>query len=153
MDIKFLQSTPDDVGEIIFQKKFASTFEEKDEAVEELIECLRGKYLDVDSDDDIKIRLCIEEAVTNAVEHGNECDAQKSVTVVLAGDSKKWSLRIEGEGEGFSAEEKKEPESEEDILSYRSRGLTLIISIMDEVYYFDGGNGVFLSHKKRKAED
>lgn len=153
MDIKFLQSTPDDVGEIIFQKKFASTFEEKDEAVEELIECLRGKYLETDSSDDIKIRLCIEEAVTNAVEHGNECNAEKSVTVVLAGDGEKWSLSILGEGEGFSAEKKKEPENEEDILSYRSRGLTLITSIMDEVYYFDEGNGVFLSHRKRKVKD
>lgn len=68
--------------------------------------------------------LVIDEALTNAMEHGNKWDPQKFVYIKVAIDSKYLSISIKDEGNGFntSCNDKINHKS----LKSRGRGLNII---------------------------
>ena len=55
------------------------------------------------------IRMGIEEALMNAIKHGNCRDETKSIKVNVATDDKIFWARIEDEGEGFVPDEVLDP--------------------------------------------
>ena len=62
-------------------------------------------------DDIFAIHLTLEEAVINAVKHGNKMDPTKKVTVSYSIDSEKVEISITDEGNGFSPESIADPRS------------------------------------------
>lgn len=86
-----------------------------------------------------KIELCLNEAITNAVTHGNDSDFSKEVSIQLFRDGDRWGTVITDEGEGFSLHEVPDAEAEENLWQESGRGIALLQHFMDEVSYFDGG--------------
>lgn len=88
------------------------------------------------------IRLSVEEAVLNAIEHGNKKKSSLNVTVSFAIDNDKAEISVEDEGKGFDYHSLPDPTTDDNILRSHGRGVYLIHKLMDEVQYNDKGNRV-----------
>ena len=60
-------------------------------------------------DDIFAIHLTLEEAISNAIKHGNKMDPDKKVTVNYSIDSDKIEISITDEGDGFKPESVVDP--------------------------------------------
>lgn len=90
------------------------------------------------------IRLCIEEAVRNAMVHGNHDDAKRMVKATYWVASGELSIEIEDEGPGFDHAGVADPTTEPHILKGSGRGVYLIKKLMDRVEYNNKGNKVLM---------
>ena len=94
--------------------------------------------------DTFAVRTGFEEAVTNAIAHGNAGDANRAAAIDLAVGESKVEITIEDEGPGFDAARLEDPTVEKNLLKESGRGVMLIRSFMDEVHYNGEGNRVRL---------
>lgn len=85
------------------------------------------------------IRLTLEEALTNAVRHGNLNDSSKTITVRYSVDDERAIIIIRDEGRGFVPEKVPDPTTEERLRIPNGRGIMLIRAYMDEVDFRDDG--------------
>ncbi len=95
------------------------------------------------------IKLAYEEAMTNAVKHGNCNDQNKSVTVRFAVDDQKAVVVVRDEGCGFSPDQVPDPTSPERLPLPNGRGIMLMRAYMDEVYYRAGGREVYFMKRNK----
>ena len=79
------------------------------------------------------ICIAVTEAFNNAVEHGNNFQAQKFVTVSIDCTADALRITVLDEGSGFDLEAVEEPLAPENISKPNGRGLLIVESIMDEV--------------------
>jgi sigma-B regulation protein RsbU (phosphoserine phosphatase) len=95
--------------------------------------------------DPINLRLCLEELIHNAMEHGNRCDLSKKVYITVKAEPQRAVIRVRDEGEGFDVERlMKECHSDPTILSERGRGLTIVRHYADELTFNREGNEAVL---------
>ncbi len=78
-----------------------------------------------------EIRLCIEEAVVNAMKHGNELNNQKLATVDYKLQDRRLEISVSDEGGGFDT-------------TVKGKGLLLIFNFMDEVKFNEKGNTIVM---------
>lgn len=82
-----------------------------------------------------KIRMCFQEAVTNAVVHGNQCDESKYVRIFLVHNDSKITMEVSDEGQGFDLTKISNPLKEEQITKPSGRGLFLIKEFSENFSY------------------
>lgn len=85
------------------------------------------------------INLALEEALTNAIKHGNRLDPNKKVHVEAKVTSNRFEVLIEDEGPGFDRKSVPDPTACENLEKCSGRGILLIESYMDEVSWDRGG--------------
>lgn len=90
------------------------------------------------------IKLALEEAITNAVKHGNRCDASKSIVVRFHVDSDRAIIMVRDQGPGFAVANVPDPTAEENLERPNGRGIMLMQSYMSRVCYNDDGNEVWM---------
>ena len=83
--------------------------------------------------------LCVKEAVTNSIVHGNKLDGNKQVSIMAYKCNKYLYFKIIDEGEGFDYSQISDPTSEENILKESGRGLFLIKNVCDGFSFKDKG--------------
>lgn len=90
------------------------------------------------------IRLALDEAVANAIEHGNKRDPNKKIilTAEISGD--RILVSIQDEGAGFCREDVRDPTLEENLELPQGRGLFLIKNFMTRVWHNDKGNIIYM---------
>lgn len=93
------------------------------------------------------IKLAVEEALVNAVHHGNRADPDKRVHVSFTATPERFDIRITDEGEGFTPEDDFEVPG---LYRPAGRGILLMRGFMDEVQFHGAGNVVTMS-KVRSA--
>ena len=98
------------------------------------------------------VRLALEEALVNAIKHGNGMDPSKQVRVDCTFDEDRVTIVIEDEGPGFDVGSVPDPTSEENLDKPGGRGIMLMRSFMSRVEYNDSGNRLLLE-KIRATED
>lgn len=98
------------------------------------------------------IKLALSEAITNAMEHGNQWDETKSVEVEVVLDRHEMRTTVRDEGPGFNHHLMLNPTFNEHLLSERGRGIFLANAIMDEVIFNQAGNVVTLVKHRADAE-
>lgn len=84
--------------------------------------------------------LALDEALVNAVEHGNRFDSRKLVRVQADISSTEARFTIEDEGEGFDVAAIPDPTDPANLFKASGRGVLIIHNIMDEVTYNEKGN-------------
>ena len=94
----------------------------------------------VDASDIFDVRLCVEEAVINAIVHGNRRDSSKSVRVTYWIKDDKLNVEVEDEGAGFDHKHLIDPTADDNIEKGSGRGVFLIHKLMDVVEYNEAGN-------------
>ena len=97
------------------------------------------------------LRLALEEAIVNAIKHGNQMDSNKQVFVGCQIGPDQVSVTIKDQGEGFDPEDVPDPTDEEHLENPFGRGLMLMRSFMNEIIFNDIGNQVTLIKLKGKA--
>ena len=93
------------------------------------------------------VRLALEEAVVNAIKHGNKMDKAKKVTVTFSIDAKECRITILDEGPGFNPAVVPDPTADENLELPHGRGLVLIRAYMDDVTFTEKGNGITMLKK------
>jgi serine/threonine-protein kinase RsbW len=86
------------------------------------------------------IKLSVEEAVRNAIAHGNKSDKARSVTVSYWLDGRDLNIEVADEGEGFDHTKVPNPTEKENIMKNSGRGVYLIKRLMDKVEFNRSGN-------------
>jgi serine/threonine-protein kinase RsbW len=94
--------------------------------------------------DIFSIKLALEEALVNAIKHGNQLDRGKKVTVAYRVQPDRFEITITDEGPGFDPADVPDPTAVENLERPCGRGLMLMRHYMNEVQYTSGGNTVFM---------
>lgn len=93
------------------------------------------------------IKLALEEAMTNAVKHGNANDPDKFVHVRFAVSSECAVIIVRDDGPGFNPADVPDPTAPERLSQPSGRGIMLMGAYMDEVKYRDKGREVYMLKK------
>ncbi len=102
--------------------------------------------------DIFSIRLALEEALVNAIKHGNQMDRTKKVQVSYRLSAERFDVSISDEGEGFDPNDVPDPTAIENLERPCGRGLMLMRHYMSEVQYNARGNGVVMSKVFRNGQ-
>ena len=95
------------------------------------------------------IRLALEEALSNAVRHGNRNDLSKTVTVRYSVTDDQATIVIRDQGCGFAPDKIPDPTTPERLRIPNGRGIMLIRAYMDEVDFRDEGREIRVVKRKR----
>jgi len=112
------------------------------EVSKKFINILKEKGIEEDIIFDIHVGF--EEALRNAMVHGNKCDPGKKVTIETEKTGNVVIICVEDEGDGFDPADLPDPTLDENLLKEGGRGVYLIRHLMDEVRYENGGRKVVM---------
>jgi serine/threonine-protein kinase RsbW len=98
------------------------------------------------------VLMALDEAIVNAIKHGNKGDARKAVHIVAELSECEICFTITDEGKGFVREDVPDPTQPSRLLEPSGRGLLLINHIMDEVCYNPCGNEIRMIKRTIPAE-
>ena len=88
------------------------------------------------------IRLCLDEAITNAIRHGNHEDPSKDVVIEYCVDDQKAEIAVTDQGPGFCPEQVPDPTRDECLSRPSGRGVMLMKEYMTDVSFNKTGNQV-----------
>ncbi len=146
--ITMSSASPPELGEVVLRREIPSD--------EKLLTPTVVRVMDFLVEEDLvreasrnQVALCVEEALSNAIVHGNRGDFTKMTRFSVCVGDTKWSLQVEDEGEGFALEGVPCPLRDEALLEEGGRGLSLMAHYMNEVSFYLGGRILVLSRSLR----
>lgn len=98
--------------------------------------------LSLEKKDIFDIKLCLNEALVNAIKHGNKFNPKLYVAVDIEGDHRRLTVSVEDEGQGFDFNNVPDPTKPDKLEGKSGRGVFLIKKLMDEVDFFDCGRRI-----------
>lgn len=107
--------------DVLFKSTFPSERNVRQQVLDAISSALMSYKLSTVITGD-EIILAVDEAITNAMEHGNKWDPQKKIHVEIIENSISINIKITDEGDGFKIPR----ETRKDPLSPRGYGLHLI---------------------------
>ena len=134
----------------IFEAEIASRIEERHALIESAFEALKAAGCSLDPFLD---RLAIDEAITNAIVHGNRSRASKKVTVRAFAGEEVFGMEVVDEGDGFDWSgvlDRAKRRSGPALAGPGGRGIPLILESGDDVFFLDGGRRIVISWKRGK---
>lgn len=90
------------------------------------------------------LRLALEEAIVNALRHGNQMDPSKSVRIACEFSPNCVRIEIEDEGAGYNPADVPDPTTDENLEKPSGRGLMLMRAFVTSVTVVGRGNLVIL---------
>jgi anti-sigma regulatory factor (Ser/Thr protein kinase) len=135
------------VGSVVFRRSWPSRLDATQEAMDTIAGPLTGPGW-VSPEDHPWLVLCLDEAITNAMLHGNEGDPRLMVDLAIAIDDKRWQLAISDQGEGFSMASVPDPDDPKTLLLEHGRGIRLMRAWLGSLTYWRRGATVVLSRRR-----
>lgn len=135
-------------------EQFEITIPSTTEAGQALLERIVSKIESLDSfspKDAFGIRLALDEAIVNAIKHGNGFHPEKTVDVKCLIEDDLFRVEIEDQGPGFRLEDVPDPTEEENLERPCGRGIMLMKSFMTRIEYNSTGNKVLLEKRSSNA--
>ncbi len=114
-----------------------------DEILRQVAAC---RYLD---EAHFAIKLALEEALVNAIKHGNQSDPAAQITVEYDVNADRTIIQVTDQGCGFKPESLPDPRTQEHLENPFGRGVMLMRAYMDEVNYNPCGNSVRMLKRNR----
>ena len=105
-----------------------------------------------DPDNVFAIKLALEEAMINAIRHGNKLDRDKKVHVDAIINEHEARITIEDEGIGFNRATVPDPTSEENLTKCSGRGLLLMETYMTSEEYSNKGRRIHMVKKREPVK-
>ena len=90
------------------------------------------------------IRLCLEEALINAMKYGNKLKEEIAVRLEVEYDEDEIRIQVEDQGEGFKLKNLALCTEDNNLLKNSGRGIYLIHQLMDRVSYSAKGNSLLM---------
>ena len=97
------------------------------------------------------VHLAAEEAITNAIVHGNKLDPAKRVHVVCEVSPQRVRIEIHDQGDGFNPAAVPDCTAADRLEVSSGRGVMLMKSFMTRIEYNAKGNGVVLEKVRTTA--
>jgi serine/threonine-protein kinase RsbW len=117
---------------------------------EEIEQLLRRNHF---CDHDIfAIKLALEEALINAIKHGNQMDPSKNVHITYHVLPDRFDIHITDEGRGFDPCDVPDPTIAENLERPCGRGLMLMRYYMSQVTFDAAGNSVRMTKVSRNGK-
>jgi len=132
----------------VFSREIPCTFEAHDALLSDADAFLVSRLGESDLSD--RALLLLSEAVSNAVEHGNGLDAQKTVRIFLSAESQYVQAHVSHKGMPFSPLDGPS-DLPEDLLATRGRGMPLMHMLADELHYSDEGRTLTFVTREQPA--
>ncbi len=133
------------------QRTLASDTDQAHVLIDELIASLESEGWD--GRDLFHVQMAVEEAIVNAIEHGNKRSLDKTVDVVAEFSAERFWMRVSDQGQGFDCTKLPDPTDEDHLECPRGRGVMLMRELMTEVHYNACGNSVEMSKLRSPAAD
>ena len=127
-----------DLVEAVSPNDLQSARESEDRIMEELTRC------NYSEDVIFAIKLALEEALTNAVKHGNCNDCSKRLIVKYSITPQRAVIMVRDEGAGFSLRQVPDPTADENLERPCGRGIMLMHAYMTRVRFNRAGNEVWM---------
>lgn len=128
--------------ESLTQKLVLESSLESVNAVEDLLSRVKEEY-SITEDNYNYIWIVLNEAVTNAIKHGNKYDPSKKVGLhVTVKNDRYLCFKVSDQGEGFDPTSIPDPTLPEKISEPNGRGVFLINKLSDTVEFSDHGRVV-----------
>lgn len=124
--------------EIVVPNDLRSAKQPEDEILAALERCA------YDPESIFAIKLALEEAITNAIKHGNRNDASKHIVVRFLVTPMEVVIMVRDEGRGFRPECVPDPTADENLERPNGRGIMLMHAYMSSVWYNQSGNEVWM---------
>ncbi|MCU0718248.1 MAG: ATP-binding protein [Pirellula sp.] len=132
------------------EKSIPSDLDVAHELIEQTI--LAMSELDWPGGDMFHVQMAMEEALVNAIEHGNKRCKDKLVAVAISVSDKEISIQITDQGDGFDHRNVADPTEDDRVDQPRGRGVLLIRELMSQARYNDLGNELLMIKKRSDAE-
>ncbi len=87
-----------------------------------------------------QIGLALDEALNNAMEHGNKLNPDKKVKIECHISKAKFTIKVQDEGKGFDVNNLPNPFA--NISRSRGRGIFICKNIMDEIHFTNNGSEI-----------
>jgi serine/threonine-protein kinase RsbW len=107
--------------------------------VNRLISFLSAEFGFPPEESRVNLPMVVDEALSNAIVHGNKSDESLKVHVRIYISSSRIRIQIEDQGEGFIPDAVSDPTEQENIYKGSGRGIYLIKELMDTVEFKNGG--------------
>ncbi len=130
----------------IFQAEIASTPEAAHALLSNVLETLEGRGWIQSQEDRFALWLCLEEALSNAVKHGNKGRADARVTLEASEDGDLGLLSVGDEGGGFDPDSVSMPCCGD----LHGRGVCLIKHYMERVVYDRSRRRLVMAYRLRR---
>ncbi len=95
------------------------------------------------------VRTAVEEALSNAIHHGNNNDPAKKVTIEYTASASTVVIAVEDEGRGFDPASVPDPTRPENVDIPSGRGIMLMWVYMTHVEFDPPGNCVRMTLRRR----
>ena len=118
------------VATSFFAEEFPSDFQAMSQVLGRAVDALVDQGW-VMAGDATRARLCLEEAMVNAIRHGNQCDCTRMVRLRMLEDGDLCVIRVYDEGSGFRPEEVQLPSADR----LGGRGICLIRHYAEYIRY------------------
>jgi serine/threonine-protein kinase RsbW len=125
-----------------FEVQIPSETEAGQQAIQRIIQLL--ERMDFPAKDVFGVRLALDEAMVNAIKHGNRMDSEKSVRIACQVSNEKVRIEIEDEGSGFDWNHLPDPTDLDNLEKPCGRGVMLMRAFLNVVEYNEQGNCVIL---------
>jgi serine/threonine-protein kinase RsbW len=102
--------------------------------------------------DCFSVRLALEEALANAVKHGNNGDESKKIEVRCQANSEFLEIEVCDHGAGFALEQVPSPTEGECLFNANGRGLALMERFMDRIEFRSNGSTVVMQKRRSSVE-
>ena len=96
------------------------------------------------SKDAFAVHMALEEAIANAIEHGNKQDPEKNIRLLCFLALDRILIEVEDEGKGFVPGKVPDPRDCDHISIPSGRGVLLIRSFMNSVSFNERGNRIIM---------
>ncbi|KJJ84112.1 anti-sigma regulatory factor, serine/threonine protein kinase [Candidatus Omnitrophus magneticus] len=93
------------------------------------------------------IQVAFEEAVRNAMLHGNKLSDDKKVKIDVVITEQEITIKVEDQGEGYDPSLVPDPTLEENLLKESGRGVYMIKHLMDNVSYEKQGRKIIMNKR------
>ena len=93
------------------------------------------------------IRLCLEEALINAMKYGNGLQKNVPVELDVEGGDEEVRITVRDQGPGFDVSKVADCTEKKNLYRNSGRGVYLIHQLMDEVKYNEKGNALLMVKK------
>jgi len=92
-----------------------------------------GEQMGLEEDTRYWVWLATQEALNNAVRHGNKMNAKKTVFFSIKMHPDSIMIKVKDQGEGFDPKSIPDPTNQDNLLKSSGRGLFYMHKFMDEV--------------------
>jgi len=120
--------------------------EESITKLEDLIESLSDTY-NISDDTFANMMTCLNEALINAIKHGNKMDPNKKVIINAEVDNRRVIWTVTDEGTGFDYVHLADPTAPENVENLTGRGVFIMKHLADQCIFNTSGNEVELHFK------